>query len=188
MLKTNDLQDIIYTSMADDINVTINSLYLYLPNFIPSVETQLMCNEATQNIYKISYDDYYTERRVISDMIVQHDIGSAQQDNSPKFLISAHRTKDRTSAPDKKINIAIFDNVDLRKNHVKIDSIRYPRDSLLISYEENDHIEQYKNIKFYFKDKIGEPILNPFIPYPDMKTKYPIEIIDLRHQPDHITP
>ena len=27
-----------------------------------------------------------------------------------------------------------------------------------------------------------------FIKYPDMKTKYPIEIIDLRHQPDHITP
>ena len=27
-----------------------------------------------------------------------------------------------------------------------------------------------------------------FISYPDMKTKYPIEIIDLRHQSDHITP
>ena len=30
--------------------------------------------------------------------------------------------------------------------------------------------------------------MSPFISYPDMKTKYPIEIIDLRHQPDHITP
>ena len=29
---------------------------------------------------------------------------------------------------------------------------------------------------------------SPIISYPDMKTKYPIEIIDLRHQPDHITP
>ena len=38
--KTANLQDIIYTSMADDINVTINSLYLYLPNLIPSVETK----------------------------------------------------------------------------------------------------------------------------------------------------
>ena len=28
----------------------------------------------------------------------------------------------------------------------------------------------------------------PFISYPDMKTKYPIEIIDLGHQADHITP
>ena len=56
MFKTIDLQDIIYTSMADDINVTINSLYLYVPNSIPSVEVQIMFNEATQNIYKISFD------------------------------------------------------------------------------------------------------------------------------------
>ena len=28
MLKTNDLQHIMYTSMADDINMTVNSLYL----------------------------------------------------------------------------------------------------------------------------------------------------------------
>ena len=27
-----------------------------------------------------------------------------------------------------------------------------------------------------------------FISYPDIKTKYPIEIIDLRHQLDHISP
>ena len=29
---------------------------------------------------------------------------------------------------------------------------------------------------------------SPFISYPDMKAKYPIEIIHLRHQPQHITP
>ena len=53
--------------MADDINVTKNNLYLFLPNLIRSVETQSMFNEATQNNYKISYDDWYTERRVVSD-------------------------------------------------------------------------------------------------------------------------
>ena len=30
--------------------------------------------------------------------------------------------------------------------------------------------------------------MTPFIPYPDMKTKDPIEKIDLRHQPDPTTP
>ena len=39
-----------------------------------------------------------------------------------------------------------------------------------------------------FKEYVGEQLLNPFISYPDMKTKYPIKIIDLRHQPDHIMP
>ena len=57
--------------MVDDMNVTINNLYLHVPNLIPSVETQVMFNEATQNSYKISYDEYHTKRRVISDQITQ---------------------------------------------------------------------------------------------------------------------
>ena len=30
--------------------------------------------------------------------------------------------------------------------------------------------------------------MSPFISYPDMKTKYPIEITHLRHRSDHKTP
>ena len=119
--------------MDDDINVTINSLYLYIPNLIPSVETQLIFNEASQNNYKISFAEWYTKKRVISDMIFHKDIGLAQQVISPKYLIYAHQTKDSTNVPDKKVIIAIFDNLDLRKYHVEIDSLRYPRESLLIN-------------------------------------------------------
>ena len=79
MFKTAGLQGVIYTSMADDINVTINILCLFIPNLLPSVKTHLMFNEATQNNYKISYNYWYTERRVKSDFLVHHDIGSAQQ-------------------------------------------------------------------------------------------------------------
>ena len=81
--KTNDLQDIIYTSMTNSIDVTINNLCLYVPNLITSVETQVMFNEATQNNYKISYDEWFTERRIISDTITQLDIGSFQNVQSP---------------------------------------------------------------------------------------------------------
>ena len=115
MFETNDLQNIIYSSMAEDINVTINNLYLYVPNLIPSVETQVMFNEATQNNYKISYDEYFTQRRVISDMITQMEIGSSQQINSPKYLIGAHQTRARADTANKENNIAIFNNLDLRK-------------------------------------------------------------------------
>ena len=88
--KTNDLQDIIYTSLTDDIDVTINNLYLCVPNLIPSVDIQVMFNEGTQNIYKTSYDEWFTERRIISDTITQLDIGSSQNVQSPKNLIGAH--------------------------------------------------------------------------------------------------
>ena len=106
MFKTANLQHIKYTSMAEDVTVTINSLDLYIPNLIPSVETQLMFNEATQKNYKISFDEWYPERRIISDLSIQHDIGSAQQVISPKYLICAHQTNLRTTTPDKKIIIA----------------------------------------------------------------------------------
>ena len=149
--ETNYLQNIIYSSMADDINMTINNLYLYVPNLIPSVETQVVFNEATQNNYKIFFDEWYTERRVISDTITQMYIGTSQHVNGPKYLIGAHQTCTKADTANKNNNIAIFDNLSLQKYYVEIDSVRYPRDSVLINYEQNDCIEQYKDLNLFFK-------------------------------------
>ena len=177
--KTNDLQDSIYKSMTDDINVTINILYLYVPNLIPSVETQVMFNETARNKYKISHDEWFTERRIISDTITQLHIGSSQNVHSPKYLIGAHQTTDRTDAPRSTKKVSIFGNLDLRKYYIEIDGQRYPRDSSLMNYEQNVYIEQYKDLKFFLNEYIAEQLMSPFISYPDMKTKHPIEILDL---------
>ena len=90
MLNTADSQDVLYTSMTHDINVTLKNLYLFVPNLIHSVGTQVMFNEATQNNHKISYNEYFTERQVRSDLLVQHDIGSPQQVNSSLHFLGAH--------------------------------------------------------------------------------------------------
>ena len=119
--------------MVDDINVTINTLYLYVPNLIRNVETHLTFNEATQNIYRISYDEYYSERRGISDMVTQADIGSSQQVNSSKYLIGAHQTRARADTANKNTNIALFDNLNLLKNYVECDGVRYPRNGVLVN-------------------------------------------------------
>ena len=138
--------------MTDDINVTINTLYLFVPNLIPSVETQVKFNEATQNNYKISYDEWFTERRIISDTITQLDIGSSQNVQNPKYLIGAHQTKDRINGAISTKKVSIFDNLDLRKYYIEIDGQRYPRDSSLMNYEQNDYIEQCKDLKLLFKN------------------------------------
>ena len=109
--------------MADDINVTINNFYLYVPNLIPNVETQIMFNEATQNINEISFDEWNTKRRVISGTITQLDIGTSQHVNSLKNLIGAHQTRIRADTANKINNIAIFDNLNLQKCSVEIDSV-----------------------------------------------------------------
>ena len=71
---------------------------------------------------------------------------------------------------------------------MEIDGQRYPRDCLLTNSEEKRYIAQHKKLKLLFKKYIGEPILNTFISFPDMKTNYRFRIIDLRHQPDEETP
>ena len=188
--KTANLQDIIYTTIAaaTPINVTINSLYLFVPFLIPNTETQLMFNESIQNNYRIFFDEWYTERRIVTDQIFQVDIGSAQSVNSPKYMICAHQTEGRSALPNKRNNISRFDNINVRKCFIEIDGQRYPRDSILTNYGENDYIDQYRDLKLFYKEYVGEELLTPFVSYTDMKNKYPIQVIDLRFQADHITP
>ena len=186
--KMNNLQDIVFTTLANDITVIINSLYLFVPNLIPNSETQVIFNEAIMNIYTIRFDSWYTERKISNDgRELQVDIGSAQNINSPLYLITAFQTADRT-APNKNSNPAIFDNNNVTKYFVEIDGIRYPKDGVLTNYETNSYLDQYRDLKLFYKEYVGEPLLTPYISYPDMKYRYPIQITDLRHQFDYITP
>ena len=134
------------------------------------------------------FDEWYTEKRIVTDQIFQVDIGSTQAVNSPKFLNCAHQTAARSDPPNKQKNISVFVNPDVRKYFVEVDSDRYPRDGVLTSYGLNDYLDQYKVVKFFYKEYVGEELLNPLISYLDMKNRYPIQVIDLRFQVEHITP
>ena len=104
------------------------------------------------------------------------------------YLICAHQTAARADPPNKRNNISIFDNLDVRKYFIEIGGQRYPRHSVLTNYAVNDSIDQYRDLKIFYKEYVGEELLNPFVSYPDMKNKYPIQVIDLRLQTDHKTP
>ena len=128
---------------------------MFIPFLITTTETQLMFNESIQNYYRIFFDEWYTERRIVTDQKFQVDIGSAQSVSSPKYLICAHQTHDRSALPNKRNNISIFDNI-VRKYFLEIDGQRYPRDSVLTNYPENDYIDQYRDLKMFYMDYIGE--------------------------------
>ena len=183
----NDLQDIILTTIATDINVTINSLCLYVPILIPNSQTQVMFNEAIMNNYTIFFVSWYTERKISNDRELQVDIASAQHINSPKYLISAFQTNDMTT-PNKARNPSIFDTNHVIKYFVEIDSVRYNKDGVLINFAENSYLDQYRDLELFYKEHVGEELLQPYISYPEMKNLNAIQITDLRHQADHITP
>ena len=52
----NDLQDNFFTTIATDIKVTINSLYLYVPILIPNSPAQVLLNESIMNKYTITFN------------------------------------------------------------------------------------------------------------------------------------
>ena len=109
-----------FTTIATDIIVTTNSLYLFVPLLNPNTETQVMCNESIKKNYTITYDsfvdEWYRERKLSTEgNELQVDIGSAQHVNSPKNLFASFQTAERTAAPNKNNNIAIFVNVDVKK-------------------------------------------------------------------------
>ena len=76
----------------------------------------------------------------------------------------------------------------MRKYFVEIDGVRFPKDNVELNYEENNYLDQYRDIKLFYKEYLGEELMNPFIKYVDIKNTYPIQIIDLRFQVDHINP
>ena len=190
-LKTNDLQNIIYTTIpeATQINVTINSLYQFVPKLTPNSETQVMFNESIKNNYTLTFDSWYTERKIVTNGgEFQVDIASSQSTNSPKYLIAAHQTEARIGTSNKRNNVSIFHHVDVTKYFVEIDGYRYPKESVTTNFSENDYLDQYRDLKSFYQEYVGEQLMNPFISYIDMKNKYPIQVIDLRHQIDHISP
>ena len=181
-LKTNDLQNIIYTTIADatQINVTINSLYLFVPILTTNSETQVLFNESIKNNYTLTFDSWYTERKIVTDGgEFQVDIASAQNNNSPKYLIATHQTEVRIGNANKQNNIAIFDHADVEKYFVEIDGFRYPKEAVTTNFSENNYLDQYRNLKSFYQEYVGEVLMTPFISYIDMKNKYPIQVIDL---------
>ena len=146
---TANLQDNFLTLIADNINVTNNSLYLYVPFLLPSTDTQLMFNVSIQNNYKLPYDEWYSERRLVTDSLFQVDIGSAQQVNSPKFVICSHQTAIRLNAPSRNIIFSIFEHLDVIEYFAEIDGYRYPRGSVVTNYDLNDYIHQYRDLNFF---------------------------------------
>ena len=75
----------------------------------------------------------------------------------------------------------------MKKYFCEIDGYRYPKDAVLTDFSENDYFGRNRDLILFCKEYVGEELMNPLISDTDMENKYPIWVIDLRHQVDHIT-
>ena len=167
--------------------MTINSIYLYVPSLVPSAEQQQIFNEAIIENFTLSFDAWVTDRKPINTgNEYQLDIGSASNINIALYLIVAHQKthRDNPARPAIQFNNAIFDNVDAKKLFADIDGVSYPKYSVETNLSENQYLDQYRDHNLFYKEYNGESLLNTFISYLDMKTFYPIHVLDLRFQTD----
>ena len=75
--------------------------------------------------------------------------------NNPKYLIAARQTVARSGVSNKAIKVSVFDRVDVRKNHIQIVEIRFPKDSANIIYGTNDYLDQNRDLKLFY-DEYGK--------------------------------
>ena len=82
----------------------------------------------------------------------------------------------------------IFDILNVRKYFVEIVGVRYAKDAVDVDYTLNNYLDGYRDLELFYKEYVGEQLLQPSMNYKDVKTKYPFQVIDLRFQVDHINP
>ena len=121
---SNRKRETLYSTLGDnDNNVTIIGPSLFVPQIIPSPETQYTFNEAISKTFSLSYEPWTTDSQPVKTAReFQIDISSASNINSPLYLIAAHR---KTQRPDpanpadnltiNRFNNAFFDHVEDRK-------------------------------------------------------------------------
>ena len=133
-LKTSDeKQNIIYTTLGgNDVNVTINSIYLFIPSLVPSPEQQQIFNESITQSFTLSFDLWVSDRKPVNtgNEYKLH-IGSASKINALLYLLSAHQKtqRDNPAKSPNQFNNPIFDDVGLKRYCVEIDVLDIQRSS-----------------------------------------------------------
>ena len=71
-----------------------------------------MFNDSNEKSFISSFDPWSTVRKTVDTQLrYQIDIGSAQNNRSPKYLIVAHQTAVRIGTPNEAENVTVFDNL-----------------------------------------------------------------------------
>ena len=149
--KTTNLQNFVYTTVPDAtiIHVKSKSLHLFIPTLTPSSETQVFFNNSIKKSFNLPFDSRTTDRCIIDTQLeYQLDIRYALKLNSPKYLTAAQHTDDKAAAPNKTIDTASFDNLNVRKYFVEIDGIRYLGDCVSVDYKTKKYIHQHRDLKY----------------------------------------
>ena len=75
-------------------------LYINVPRFVQSAETQVMFDNSMKNCFAFSFHSWFTDRKVAdTGLELQFDKTSGQNVNNPKYFKVAHESAARFGVP-----------------------------------------------------------------------------------------
>ena len=97
VFRNADLIHNFNTTIANEITVIIDKLYLYVQIFVRNAETQLMVNDSVKNSLTSSFASWLTDRKN-NDTEIEYQIviGSSEFVYSPKYLKVPQQSAART--------------------------------------------------------------------------------------------
>ena len=170
--------------------IKINAIEWYVPHYTPSIQQQSILSK--QIINKTTTEINYPERSVfMKEVNTQNfwtfELGTQEGINIPSWIFVAFQKNDRQH--DQKLNNDTFIRLPVISAQVVIGTERYPDNSILLNYEDDDNSHGYGQIKEAFETLTKDNILQPYITDHDFRSSndgndigYNIDAFDIRYQ------
>ena len=170
--------------------IKINAIEWYVPHYTPSLQQQSILSK--QIINKTPTEIIYPERSVfMKEVNTQNfwtfELGTQDGINIPTWIFVCFQQNDRQH--DQNLNNDTFVRLPVISAQVIIGTERYPDNSILLNYEDNDYCQGYGQIKEAFKALTKDDILQPVISDHDFRSSndgndigYNIYAFDIRYQ------
>ena len=142
--------------------IKINSIEWYVPHYTPSIQQQSILSK--QIINKTPTEINYLEKSVfMKEVNTQNfwtfELGTQEGINIPTWIFVAIQQNDRQH--DQNLNNDTFVRLPVISAQVVIGTERYPDNSILLNYEDDDYSQGYGQIKEAFKALTKDNILQP---------------------------
>ena len=132
-----------------------------MPIIIPNTQTQVMFNESFLNNYTITFDSWYTERKISTNgRELQVDIGSAQQNKSPKYLIGVFETQNRIGVLNKANKLTQIMLLKILLKSMELVTLEMAFQQIL---KKNSYLDQIRDSKVFYREYVGEQLIIPYI-------------------------
>ena len=170
--------------------VNISSLEWYVPHYNPSLEEY---NKLQVQIkQKTPTNLQYPERSVfMKEVNTQNlwtfELGVQEYVNVPIWIFIAFQQMERQN--DRNLNNDIFYRMPVTSAQCIIGTEKYPVNSILLNYDDDDYSQGYGQIKEAFKALTKDDILQPYLTDDDYRSSndgdnigYNIHVFDIRYQ------